>query len=207
MTEEQVLSIIENIANRLCYKFKFGYHDAEDMRQQARMFAVEAMERYDENRPLENFLWVHVRNRLFNFKRDNYERPDLPCYTCPFYDPHNEKSQSNCVEFSDKYSCDLYGSWMKRNSSKKNLMTPLSWPEVRDENENHMKRVFDIENETADREVLDIIDRKLPVDFRLDYLRLMNGLKLVKARRDKLVEKIKEILDSEEIDGQAWQAE
>ena len=70
-----------------------------------------------------------------------------------------------------------------------------------------MKGFFDIENKTADREIVDIIDRKLPVDYRLDYLRLMNGLRLTKVRKDKLVVKIKEILDNEGIDGQAWKAE
>jgi hypothetical protein len=37
---------------------------------------MEAMNRYDEVRPLENFLSIHIKNRLKNFKRDNYYRPD-----------------------------------------------------------------------------------------------------------------------------------
>ena len=37
---------------------------------------MDAMERYDEIRPLENFLSTHIKNRLINFKRDNYYRPD-----------------------------------------------------------------------------------------------------------------------------------
>jgi hypothetical protein len=35
---------------------------------------MDAMDRYDESRPLENFLAVHVKNRLNNFKRDKYYR-------------------------------------------------------------------------------------------------------------------------------------
>ena len=52
MTEEQVLQIINNITNRLAGKFKFGYHEIEDMKQQARLFAWQGLENYDGIRPL-----------------------------------------------------------------------------------------------------------------------------------------------------------
>ena len=55
MTEEEVLETIEKIANKLCYKFKFGYPGVEDMQQQATLFALEGLDSYDEKRPLENF--------------------------------------------------------------------------------------------------------------------------------------------------------
>ena len=55
MTEQQVVQIINNIANRLASKFKFGYHELEDMRQQARLFAWEGLENYDGIRPLRKF--------------------------------------------------------------------------------------------------------------------------------------------------------
>ena len=47
MTEEQVVQIIDGITNRLAGKFKFGYHDLDDMKQQARLFAWEGLENYD----------------------------------------------------------------------------------------------------------------------------------------------------------------
>ena len=53
--EQEVIDIIDGIANRLCYKFKFGYHSPEDMKQQARLFAWEGLDKYDGKRPLENF--------------------------------------------------------------------------------------------------------------------------------------------------------
>ena len=33
MSEQQVIQTINNIANRLALKFKFGYHELEDMKQ------------------------------------------------------------------------------------------------------------------------------------------------------------------------------
>ena len=84
--ENELLNVIDIITKKLAYKFKFGYHDIEDMKQQISIFAIEGLKNYDHKRPLENFLWTHVRNRLFNYKRDNYQRPDKPCYSCPLLD-------------------------------------------------------------------------------------------------------------------------
>ena len=99
VTEEEFLQVLENISKRLAHKFKFGYHTYEDMKQQAAIFALEGLEKYDNSRPLENFLWTHVRDRLFNYKRDNFQRPDKPCLTCPFYDPMNKQSFNQCAKF------------------------------------------------------------------------------------------------------------
>lgn len=68
------MEIVERVINRIYHKYIFGFYDAEDIKQEAFIFALEAMERYDGQRPLENFLMVHVANRLKNFKRDNYYR-------------------------------------------------------------------------------------------------------------------------------------
>lgn len=57
-------------------KYTFPNYDEEDIAQEAFIIGLEAMERYDPDRPLENFLRVHIRNRLSNFRRDKYYRPD-----------------------------------------------------------------------------------------------------------------------------------
>ena len=56
--EAEFLAVIENISRRLGHKFKFGYHSFEDMKQQCAIFALEGLEKYDNKRPLENFLWI-----------------------------------------------------------------------------------------------------------------------------------------------------
>lgn len=76
MTEEQVISTISKISSRLANKFTFANYEEEDIAQEAFIIGMDAMERYDEIRPLENFLSTHIKNRLINFKRDNYYRPD-----------------------------------------------------------------------------------------------------------------------------------
>ena len=102
ITEQELLDTIDIITKKLAYKFKFGYHQIEDMKQQISIFALEGLENYDNKRPLENFLWTHVRNRLFNFKRDNYQRPDKPCKTCPFYDPNLKNPTINVLNLKTK---------------------------------------------------------------------------------------------------------
>ena len=76
MTEEQVITTISQISSRLANKYTFPNYESDDIEQEAFIIGMEAMNRYDENRPLENFLSVHIKNRLSNFKRDKYYRPD-----------------------------------------------------------------------------------------------------------------------------------
>ena len=76
MTENEVVQIISKVVERQASKFRFGYYESEDMKQEAFIIAMDALERYDNKRPLENFLAVHVNNRLKNFKRDHFYRLD-----------------------------------------------------------------------------------------------------------------------------------
>lgn len=72
MTEEEVLDKINLVIERISRKYVFPGHDLNDIKQQSFIICMEALERYDENRPLENFLSHNLSNRLKNFVRDNY---------------------------------------------------------------------------------------------------------------------------------------
>lgn len=182
-TEEEILQIIDKVVSRLAPKFKFGYHSLEDMKQEGRLLALRGLEKYDGVRSLENFLWTHVRNRLYNFKRNNFERPDRPCLSCPFYDPD---LRSECKKYEDTSECSLYYNWKKRNTTKKNLMTSAS-----------VDITFEYEGDTRaeETEVQKLIEQHLPVEHREDYLRLKNNLKLPKVRKQKILEVIRNIID------------
>lgn len=184
--ETQLLQVIDIITKKLAYKFKFGYHDIEDMKQQISIFALEGLKNYDHKRPLENFLWTHVRNRLFNYKRDNYQRPDKPCYTCPLFN----KPTSSCTKYSNKNDCDLYASWSERNSNKKKLMHLTTIDEIK-----NYSNIFADNYENHDnQEIIKILDEKLSGDIRIIYLKLKSGNKVNRADQTKLLNKIKEIL-------------
>lgn len=167
MTQDEVLKVINKICDRYAYKFKFGYFEPEDIKQEAFIIALDALERYDESRPLENFLAVHVKNRLNNFKRDKYYR-------------------QNKKEKADKQQ--------KLNDSKKHLMEPLDITNIRDENEKNMRLSNNFVEEVADKEILNIIDECLDVAFRSDYLRIRDGTYVPKPRREQIIKAINQIL-------------
>lgn len=72
MTEKEVLQKINVVVNRIAPKYTFNGYDVDDIKQEAFIICIDALDRYDELRPLENFLSVNLSNRLKNFVRDNY---------------------------------------------------------------------------------------------------------------------------------------
>lgn len=186
MTEKQVLDIIDTVSNKLYNKFKFGYHEVSDLKQQSALFAIEGLENYDGIRPLENFLYVHIHNRLFNFKRNNYERPDRPCLKCPFF---NLNKENQCDGYSDKFECEPFSVWFYRNTAKKNLMKSVN---SEDFGEYNCK--YD-ENNSEIKEIFEIIDNNLDVKYRADYIKLKNDIKIPKKKRDELAIVIKAIME------------
>jgi hypothetical protein len=199
LSEQQIIDIIDKIASRLGPKFRFGYHTNEDMKQQASLFAWDGMVAWDGVRPLENFLWVHVRNRLYNFKRNNYGRPEKPCEHCPLkaYDPNCKKSTSGCTKFENLMDCGLYKGWTDRNASKRNLMS--SYTVIFDQPQD-----IDASDIVFKRDLFDLLDRQMPVYLREDWIRLTNNLKISKIRRQKILDKIEEILKENDIDPETW---
>lgn len=190
--EEDFLKVLDNISKRLANKFKFGYHDFDDMKQQAAIFALEGLEKYDHKRPLENFLWTHVRNRLFNYKRNNYQRPDKPCLTCPFFDKGYKCSSNQCSKYTDKHDCQLYAAWATRNESKKNIMQPSHIGD-----RDHVHQAFakdEFASTIQNQEIIKILDQNIQTEYRESYLKLKHGTKIPKQQLIKLQKHILEIL-------------
>lgn len=192
INEEELLQTIEIISKKLSYKFKFGYHEIEDMKQQISVFAIEGLQNYDYKRPLENFLWTHVRNRLFNFKRDNYQRPDKPCNNCPLFDKFSGDPSKDCLKYKNKNDCDLYTSWYSRNNAKKNLMYLNTIEELKEYLFTKDKTQSD---NAQEKELLDILDEELYGELREIYLKIKMGNKVYKNEFNKLVNKIKELIN------------
>lgn len=76
MTYDQVMKQIEVVVNRIAPKYTFNTYDVDDIKQESFIICMDALERYDQKRPLENFLSVHLSNRLKNFVRDNFYTKD-----------------------------------------------------------------------------------------------------------------------------------
>lgn len=72
MTETQVIDQIQIVVDRIAPKYTFYGYTTDDVKQEAFIICIEALNRYDPTRPLENFLSVNLSNRLKTFVRDNY---------------------------------------------------------------------------------------------------------------------------------------
>lgn len=174
LDQEEVLRIIIKIANSLAYKYQFAFYDVEDIKQEAIIIGLEGLERYDRNQPLENFLWVHMSNRLKSFKRDNYIRP-VPGDVQP--------------------GSQEYETWEQKYASKKNLLEPISIGSVRDEHEKNMWTKIDFIDELQIDDIFSLIDKELPLELREDFLKVKQGVTIPKPKRDKIYEIILEILE------------
>lgn len=155
--ENEFIEIVDRIAQRLARKFLFGYHTLEDMKQQCYVEALKGLEKYDKSRPLENFLWIHIRNRLFNYKRDNYTRPD------------------------------------RINESKKDLISPAK------------EQAAPVQDQITEpsfllhhKDLIDRIDGEISIQNRDNWIKMRNGIKITKLKRDKLIDEIRMILNGGE---------
>jgi len=72
MTEQEVVDQITKVCDRIAPKYTFYGYTIDDIKQESFMICMDALKRYDDNRPLENFLSVNLSNRLKNFVRDNH---------------------------------------------------------------------------------------------------------------------------------------
>lgn len=181
---EEELKIIDKVVNRLAPKYKFGYFDIEDIKQQGRLFALQAMDKYDPAQPLENFLCVHVKNRLINFKRDNYCRIEPPC------EPPSDENEPDY---------NKWNAWQKRNETKKNLMEPLDITNIRDEDESNMRMESEVITNAETAEYMRIIDKQLPLELRADLLRIRASVNIPKIRRERVYNAVKKIIKEEDL--------
>jgi len=190
VSTEEFLLVLENISKRLAHKFRFAYHSVDDMKQQAAIFALEGLKNYDKKRPLENFLWTHVRNRLFNYKRNNYQRPDKPCHSCPFFDKGCKVSINQCEKFTNKDDCELYAAWAKRNEAKKNIIQPGYI-----ESNTSFSPSTTIEPLLENKELIKFLDSNIQTEYREIYLKLKHGLKINKGDLKKLQNHITKLME------------
>lgn len=192
-TEKEVLDTIEKVVRRLSTKFVFGFYTVQDVRQEARLMALRGLKDYDGVRPLENFLFTHVKNRLINFKRDNYRRSQCPCHICG--EAYKEgKGGPHKNESGEATYCDVFHRWNKRNISKQHIVEPLDIDYINDERESHMRVSSQVVEDCIVAEALEKIDKELPTEYRAAYLQLREGLIIPKLRRTEVQREIRRIL-------------
>tara|TARA_B100001769_G_scaffold271092_1_gene263336 strand:- start:826 stop:1326 length:501 start_codon:yes stop_codon:yes gene_type:complete len=155
-TEQETLAIIDIVVNRIAPKYTFNGYDVDDIKQESFIICLEALNRYDNKRPLENFLSVNLSNRLKNFIRDNFGNAK---------DVDKKK-----VSAPATISAHVYNNYHFYEFDDENLDT---------------------------QDIFEILEEKLPVNLREDFLKFTNNVYLNKNKKETLIKNIKEILNEE----------
>ena len=178
-TEEEVLAAIERSVNLLAKTFPFGFYDIDDIKQHGRMEAVKLMNdgRYDPKKPLENFIYTHIKNRYLNLRRNLLMRSDAPCKAC--------HSGQCCTPGG----CAKYLTWQRRNLRKASLMRPVEMEDTQEKSGS-----TNVSEGMDNAEMMRKIDEQLPVELRLTWKQILDGMKVPKAKSDIVRKAVQDIL-------------
>lgn len=157
MTEQQVIDQIKIVCDRISPRYTFYGYTIDDIKQEAFIICMEALNRYDEARPLENFLSVNLSNRLKNFVRDNHFVGDENVERQKVFQPAQLDYEDSIIDEAEKFSSSY-------ESIEYNDMAH-------------------------------ILDKNLPANVRMDYLKMINDVYITKQRRQEIIEIINAILE------------
>ena len=156
MTEQQVVDQINIVCNRISPRYTFYGYTVDDIKQESFIICMEALNRYDGIRPLENFLSVNLSNRLKNFVRDNHFLSNENTERQKVYQPAQLEYEDYIVDEENKLS--------------------ISYDHIQKE------------------EMVDAINKYLPANMRMDYLKMINDVYITKQRREEITNIIIDIL-------------
>lgn len=189
LTEEQVLKSMDRVVNYLAPSFKFGYYDIDDMKQEGRIFCLEVLPKFDFNKSIQKdresalttYFKVTVRRLFINMRRDKFQRIEPPNCKC-------ELCKSDDAE---RLNCKKYSSWIQRNLSKRSLVEPFDVDNVYTSEVSSTKQM---EESVMSSEVLCVLDKHMPARSRGDYRRFIEGVRLTKDKRERVIIQIKAVL-------------
>jgi DNA-directed RNA polymerase specialized sigma24 family protein len=104
MNENEVVDKITAVVNRIAPKYAFYGYSVDDIKQEAFIICIEALNRYDPTRPLENFLSVNLSNRMKTFVRDNYFTANTHENRKKLVQPAQLDFEDTLIDHQGKYS-------------------------------------------------------------------------------------------------------
>lgn len=183
-----VSGIIESIIHieiRRPYVFD-GDHD--DLKQEMRMAAIRAMEKYDASRigpsPYK-FFQQCVRNHLYNLHRGIHVPNNPPCVRCEFWDSVNKTCKI------DEVGCDAILKYRDSMKLKQAIRNPGQLPE------------FDLTTPSGDEQIAAFllnqsIQSILPPELLNDYNLLVSGHFVESRKKIKIRKIIRQFLEDED---------
>jgi len=170
ITPEQTQILID-LVKKIAPRYAFGIYGVEEIKQEAMIYGIQGIVDYDGNRPLENFLYSHIKNRLLNLKRDKFKRVETPCTLC------NAKfKQGDSSGGHDGKYCKKFQNWIKRNISKQSLAAPINQVV-------EFSYECNIDDEIDRKDLFRLIDFNIPLNLREPYLKMRVGDKVTPTQR------------------------
>jgi DNA-directed RNA polymerase specialized sigma24 family protein len=186
VSEADFIRMTSHVARVLFPRFGSIHGSADDFAQTVVVWSLEALPKYDASRSLDAFLFTVARSRAMNAIRDTVRRNDPPCAACHAGTPCGP----------DGARCERYARWLERNEAKANLARPVALSEVSDSCERSAHGSPTAESVAEGRELTDLIDRGIPLSLRADYLRMAAGESVPKARRERVRQAVRDILEN-----------
>jgi RNA polymerase sigma factor (sigma-70 family) len=177
----ETTEIIQRILNGLAYKYTCDIYDVDDIKQEGFLIAVKILESYDPSfGAMENFLRKSLSNRLKNFRRNKDARLHRACTNC-------EKFNENCPNCIQRH---------QGQEVKKNLLNPIDIYSIND----NQATVYegDLVDTLEMVELIDFVNKNLPVEYRQDYLKIKEGLYVPKARKEEIEKLVTKIMSEYE---------
>jgi len=136
------------------FKYRFSIYDPDDIEQEAFLMCIDALPRYKSG-SLENFLSVHVRNRIVN----------------------------------------LFNKHADPNSEKYKVTHGISLDKVDIDSEKSMSYISDIHTKLEREEILQKINERLPIEYRMDYIKLLSGIKITPSRKNRILKYVSDLFE------------
>jgi DNA-directed RNA polymerase specialized sigma24 family protein len=191
-SNDNLVEVITKIAHLISRKFRFGYFDEDDIRQQIAVFSLEAIKKYNGEDNLFTFLYTHAHNRLINMKRDKFCRISPPCNTCKHSFCVN--AERLCHKFDNTDDCKVYAKWVKRNDAKRSIAAPISLSMVTEDEYDALTIEDNKEAEIDFKDLLQKVEDKVPQNMRGLFLKMKHETFLTKSEKNKLKIIIEEIV-------------
>ena len=179
LEDQETVTVIDDVIGKLCRYFTFGIYGPDDIKQECWVYILELVrdELYVPDRAsLRTFLYVFLRNRLKDLRRAQYERITV-CTKC------KQKPNRDCKKCQKAYY---------RNLSKKYLAQPISFCGlIHGKMVTGPDTVFD---EVSFDELVEYLDKSIPIFLRADYLRMLDGVSIGQSRKKLLRQVITEAM-------------
>lgn len=190
MDKDKVVEIVEEFSGYLGQIYKFGFYELEDMKQEAVLRCLEALNNnnYDETKSLKQYLFMVVKNHFKNLLRKYRQKNEPPCLTCPFFDAAMKSSDNQCTKFINKNDCKEFSEFQKKCSVRESILSPHDIGSLSEIEKEQLTVEYDILENMADTELYLYIDEHLKPYLRSDFLRLLSGIN-IKEENKKIIQR------------------